>query len=341
MRPGPIKLTAAERGLTLIELMIGMVLGLLLLLGVINVFLAQSRAFRVNDNLAHMQDNARVAFELMAREIREAGGTPCGTPLVANVLKDASASWWLNWDDGGIRGYDGNATLPGVSTGTATAERVSGTDAVIVRSGSPGSNVIITDHNPSSAQFKVNTTAHGFKKGDILMACDYRQAAIFQATGPSSPNNTIVHNTGNAGVSPGNCTKGLGLPVVCDANGTAYSFENNGFLTRLSATEWYIGNNSRGGRSLYRALNGGTPQEIVEGVSDMQLQYLTRQGATPASDYVDASSVASWATTAADLVVAVRVTLTLSSLEAVGSDGKALSRKLLHVVSLRHREIVQ
>ena len=330
-----------QRGLTLIELMIALVLGLLLLLGVTNVYVAQRQSFRINENLAHMQDNARIAFELMAREVREAGGTQCGTPLVANVVNGASGSSWLDWTDGGVEGFEGNVAVPGATFGTGTAARVNGTDALIVRSGSVNEGVIITEHDPPSAQFKVNTINHGFNDGDILMACDYRQAAIFQVTNASPGTNvTIVHNSGTG--TPGNCSKGLGFPTDCSsATGTPYTFENNGFLTKLSATAWYVGHNGRGGRSLYRVVNGGAAQEIAEGVTDMQLTYLTRTGVNPASSYVNATGVGSWANDAISPVVAVRVVLDLESADAVGSDNATLKRQLIHVVSLRHREIVQ
>lgn len=330
-----------QRGLTLVELMIALVLGTVLLLGVTNVFIAQRQSFRINENLARMQDSARIAFEMMAREIREAGGTPCGTPLVANVVNDVDKSPWLDWSDGGLEGFEGKVAMPGVEFGAGTAARVNDTDALKIRSGSVNEGLIITRHTPASAQFKVNTVDHGVNDGDILMACDYRQAAIFQVTNASpGTNDTIVHNSGVG--APGNCSKGLGFPTDCgSATGNQYSFEKNGFLTRLSATAWYVGNNGRGGRSLYRVENGGAAQEIAEGVTDMQLQYLTRTGNTMASSYVNADKIASWANDAAERVVAVRVVLSLESAEAVGSDNATLKRQLIHVVSLRHRENVQ
>ncbi|WP_234419102.1 PilW family protein [Parazoarcus communis] len=333
----------SQAGLTLVELMIAMTLGLFLLLGLTNVFLAQRQSFRVNENLSQMQNNTRVAFELMAREIREAGGNPCGTTQVANVVNGASTSSWLDWDTGGILGYESNVALPGKAFGTTTGARVAGTDAVTIRTGSMNNNIVITEHDTASAQFKVNTTAHGIADGDMLMVCDYKQAAIFQVTSASATNVTIVHNTGT-GV-PGNCSKGLGFPTDCSSvTGNQYDFSNNGFLTKFRSTAWYVGNNAQGGRSLFRIVNGatGAPEEIAQGVTDMQLQYLTRTGTNPAGSYVDASAVTSWDNPpAATQVVAVRVVLDLESRDAVGTDAATLKRQMMHVVSLRHREIVE
>ena len=46
----------SQAGLTLVELMIAMTLGLFLLLGLTNVFLAQRQSFRVNENLSQKQN---------------------------------------------------------------------------------------------------------------------------------------------------------------------------------------------------------------------------------------------------------------------------------------------
>lgn len=343
--PGPTRVKR-ETGVTLVELMIAMVLGLLMVAAVSNVYLAQRQSYRVNENLARMQDNARIAFELLARELREAGGNACGTSLVANVVNGAGGSYWLDWSRGGVEGFEGNAVVPGLASGNATGQRVAGTDAVIIRTASLNNSVIIAQHDDPSAQFKVNTTAHGIVDNDILMACDYRQAAIFQVTNASSSNTTIVHNTGNVTSGPGNCSKGLGFPTDCSSvNGTSYSFEENGFLNKLVTTTWYIGNNARGGRSLFRIENGGNPREVAEGLTDLQLEYLTRVGANPASSYVSANLVGSWANDAVSPVIAVRVRMDLESLEAVGTDAAnpntVLRRQLIHVVSLRHREALQ
>lgn len=335
-------------GFTLVELMVALVLGLLVSGGVLGVFLSNKQVYRQNENLARMQESARYAFEVMARDLREAGGIACGSNLpTANVLNNAAINWWSNWGDG-IRGFESaDNTFPKVF-GSGTADRVSGTDAVIVHSGTTNDGVYITDHNPTSAQFKVNTVNHGINDGDILMVCDYKQAAIFQTTNAQDGINvTIVHNTG-ASVSPGNCSKGLGYPTVCTTNGTPYTFANGGFISKLSANAWYIGHNGRGGRSLYRiklqntsGTIGTTAEEIAEGVTDLQIQYLTRNASgVLASQYVDANSipdydgdgVPDWKN-----VVAARLTFTSQTLERVGTNTQAIERPWYTVVTLRNR----
>lgn len=324
-------------GFSLIELMIGMALGLFLLLGITDVYLAQRQAYRTNEGLSQVQVSARIAFELMAKEIRDSGVNPCGARVVANVLNGSSASLWLNWGAGGLRGYESSAALPSEVVTTAAA-RVSGTDAIVVRSAALSNGAIVAGHGASSNAIVLNTTSHGFATGNLLMVCDYSQAAVFQTSGASAASASIAHAKDSG--TPGNCVNDF--PLDCSGSGSAHTFAVNGFVTPVIVSVWYVGTNDRGGRSLFRILNNGTPQEIAEGVTNMQLQYLTRTGTTPASNYVDATSISNWSDAAANgsPVIAVRLILDLESKEAVGTDAATLERKLIHVISRRgYREL--
>lgn len=346
-------------GLSLVELMIALVLGLLVVSGALAIFISNRQTYRATEQLGRVQENSRVAFELMARDIREAGGNPCGQDLpTVNVVNNTSANWWSNFA-GGITGYDGATAAPGLTTGTGTAQRVAGTSAIDVQSGDNGV-VTVTDHNPTSAQFKVNTVDHGINDGDIILVCDGDHASITQVTNASpSVNDTIVHNTGTG--SPGNCTKGLGIPDqlgdpgyppttvnsdplvytpgVCITNGKPYTYGPNSKIAKFSSHRWYIGNNARGGRSLYEMVLGsngsGTAQvntqEVADGVRDLQVTYLQ----SGSGAYVAAAAITNWAQ-----VRAARLVLTLESTEQVGTDAagtnQTLQRTLDTVVTLRN-----
>jgi type IV pilus assembly protein PilW len=297
------------------------------------VLLANRESYRTSEALGRMQENARFTFEVLGRSIRAAGGNPCGGNKVANVLINQSTAWWANWGNNAVRGYEANDAQFPQPVGSGVAQRVAGADALILMSGALDEGVVITDHNPNSAQFKVNTTQHGLADGDIVMACDNDHAAIFQVTNANSSNVTIVHNTG-AG-NPGNCSKGLGYPTDCSSvNGNLYTFAGNGFLAKLSAEAWYIGNNSRGGRSLYRIYLAGSgnnptaPEEVVPDVRDMQLAYL----ASSANDYAPADSITDWGK-----VVAVRLEITTEAPD-VKFNGTALTRTWATVVQIRNSQ---
>jgi len=370
---------SAARGFSLVELMIALALGLFLTGVAVNIVVSNRQVFRTTENLSRMQENARSAFELMARDIRAAGGNPCGTSIVVNVLNTPAGNWWSNWGAGSVIGYENGVAPAGYGTPAQTAPAFAtivpannltpNTDAILLFGGNALDGVTITDHNPTSAQFQVNTINHGIATNDVVMACDYQSAAILQVTN-SSPgvNNTIVHNTGT-GV-PGNCTKGLGSPLLCTANGTSKTFDDGGFIVRFYAIFWYVGTNARGGNSLYRVSMNGTPtaiqtDEIIDDIcvqgqtlmpenracQGLQITYITRNTTT---SVVAASGAAgidwSVSTTApkpvnANEVVGVRLSLDLQSRETSGvnnaNTAQRLTTNLSETIFLRNRDINQ
>lgn len=62
-----------QKGLSLIELMIGLLVGLILLGGVLQTMLASKEASSARQNMAAITDNARFLFEFMARDLRMVG----------------------------------------------------------------------------------------------------------------------------------------------------------------------------------------------------------------------------------------------------------------------------
>lgn len=62
-----------QRGLSLIELMISMTLGLMLLAVLISIYLSVKQTYTVQDNLARMQENARLALRLISHDVHMAG----------------------------------------------------------------------------------------------------------------------------------------------------------------------------------------------------------------------------------------------------------------------------
>ncbi|MFL7995399.1 PilW family protein [Xanthomonas vasicola] len=321
------------RGVTLIELMIALVLGLLVVGAAIGIFLANRRTYSATEGLGRVQENVRTAFELMARDVREASGNPCvNTVPVANVLKTKASNWYTNIDtwNAGITGVEGAFPSGSPANGTATGARVAGTDALQIL-GSGYEVATISSDNTSAATFTLNMTAAaaGINVGDVAVACNARQSAIFQVSAVSG--STITHAV--SGVSPGNCSTGLAMPVC---GGSQFAFVAPGsVVANLHAARWFIGNNASGTRSLYQSqmvYSGGAlaqrNDEVLEGVNDMQLQYLVKDAAS----YVDATAVSDWSS-----VVAVSVRLEMLDTTRVGPAGEPIRRTLSHVIALRNR----
>ena len=280
-------------GLSLIELMIAIALGLLIVAATLSIFSSNKQSYRATENLGRVQESGRTAFELMSRDIREAGGNPCANNIpVANVLNNPALNWWSNWANG-VFGFE-NGALAGSAAGT---------DAIELHSGM-GVGVTVVTHAPPI--FTVTPAAHGFVANDILMACDFTQAAIFLASATGA--GTIEHNA-VAGV-PGNCGASLGfaVPMTCT---DAYTYDENSQIVRLQAARWYVRNGTLFRRSLR---NNTDPEEaVINGVLGMQIAYLLPGAAA----YVAATAVPAprWRE-----VTAVRVALTLESQDALATE---------------------
>ncbi|MDO5610327.1 MAG: prepilin-type N-terminal cleavage/methylation domain-containing protein [Pseudomonadota bacterium] len=339
-------------GFTLIELMVALLLGLLVLAAALGLFLTNQRTYRATENLSRVQENARAAFELLAADIRAAGGNPCGRQQtvaggntvgmsVFNVLNNPTANWWSNWGVGAdaIIGFGGTAPFADAAFGTGAAQRVSGTDALQLMAAGNRQAVVVS-HDEGEAKFVMRNGQHGFQPGQILMVCGpgamaeqvLSRAVIFQMTGTTGQ---LSVGHGEGGGSPGNVTDELGGYLVDGAvvDPASYKFGGNSIITDFHSARWFIGNNGRGGRSLYQSLLGGgaavQTQEIAEGVENMSLTYLVPS----ASAYLDAASVgARW-----QEVTAVRISLQFSSPHQVGTDGANLLRTMTSVVSIRNR----
>lgn len=358
VRTQPIGCPAArgsQRGFTMVELMVALLLGLVLIGGVINVFLTSGQTLRVNQNLSRVHENARFAIEMFSREIREAGMVPCGSTLSANVLRGSggSVTWWASTYDGMVRGFDDGQDSTAIKGfGASTADRVGGTDALLIlRPSSDEADLRrLASHDPAENSFTdasvISTAVKSRYDSRPALVCDGKSAALLQIGAASVSLGEYDYGTGTY-----NCSKNLGNVDASCATTTPRTFDAGAQLTRWDPAFWYVGHNSRGTKSLYRMgikLNSSTGavendvQEMVPDVENMEIDYLTRNRDNDnvlATDWVAASAfTGGWTSTTAE-VVAARVKLTLRSTEAVGEGNVPLTRTFVILGSIRNREI--
>ncbi len=333
-----------ERGFSLVELMIALALGLFLTGVAITIVINNRQTFRTAENQARMQENARAAFEMMARDLRGAGGNPCGANQYTNVLNNNGAVWWRNFNANGLRGFEnspaGLLAAAGVPTGAGGVQPVANSDSLIALSGNVEEAFIVASHNAAATppQFTLTTNHHGFGAGEILMVSDSIQASIFEASNNPTGLNVVQHDAG--GPAPGNSAASLGK-----------TFENGAMISRYSSALWFVGANGRGGSSLFRrrydpASGTEVNDEIIDNATNLQLQYVQRNSAvTPAtiSSWINADGVNNWNFILSGFrVEAVRVTLTLQSRDNVGINNAGQAAPLTTTVSeniyLRNRE---
>ena len=95
-------------GFTLVELMIAMALGLIVLGAMYGVFTVQSKHFSNQEQIVEMQQNARMAIDIISREIRMAGYNPKQTPGSFTFLLAATENRATNQNNVAFT-YDDNS----------------------------------------------------------------------------------------------------------------------------------------------------------------------------------------------------------------------------------------
>lgn len=313
-----------QRGISMVEVLVAMAIGVVIMAGVMQSLLTNQRNDQWSEDISYIQENARYALEMLARDIRWAGYWGCavnyssgkGITSFANSLNGGAGSDWL--DMSALRGYEGGVSaVPGGMVGAGgqwkdNANYVGSTaetpDALILRGADGDLDLTVVSHNAQSAQFKLSRN-NPMKVGDlaIVVSEDCRDVGLMQMTGPSSGGTNIefVHNTG-ASVAPGNCTKAIRSTTSFDcsdppAKGIPYG--PGSAIMRFAAIGYYVGTSAADARqpALYRVQLSGfesanqvtvRADEIAMGVEDMQILYGIDNNADALADaYVRANQI--------------------------------------------------
>lgn len=312
-----------QKGLSLIELMIAITLGLILLTGVMQVFLSSKTVFSSQQALSRVQETGRLGIEFLSRDIRMAGYMGCATRVagmqITNTLKSSTN---ILYDfASAVNGYT-NESFPDGTIPEALTEE---TDVLVVRSAA-GSGAQISKNNNSGQVFitKIGDAEAGACSGggdrisgvcekDIVIVSDCEKSRIFQVsnltlgTGADVDKVNVVHS--NTAMTPGNDYSSWG-GATADAS---ESFGPGAELLAATNSIYFIANGVSGRPSLWQNING-LSMELLEGVDDMSILY----GVDTNEDYVPNDYVEAGVVTAANnwpKVVAIRVELLVSSIE--------------------------
>ncbi|MCK5898128.1 MAG: prepilin-type N-terminal cleavage/methylation domain-containing protein, partial [Methylococcales bacterium] len=179
-------LKTKQSGMTLIEIMIAMLIGVFLLGGVMQIFMSSRQSYRMQDNLSRMQENGRFAMDFLTRDIRMAGHQGCTTKKAKRWLDPKNPNpnpmpLTTVADGLGIIGRDNiqknwNAGFCGAS-GNCTQ----GTDVFSAHYGDICSN-LSADQNTPNANIQIPAPNRcNIKKYDVLLISDCKSADIFIA----------------------------------------------------------------------------------------------------------------------------------------------------------------
>ncbi len=343
-----------QTGISLVEIMVALLIGLFLLTGLFQIFLGSKQSYRLADGQSRLQENARYALELLNHDIRLAGYFGCSgvsatnpivianNPLIApkahpgnvNVVAASIVT-------GGNNNASGSFSSPSPAlTNSPLGSLVQNTDAITVQFGeSCGgfTTAALATVNPTTAAIPAANTCGTITNGTgttaatlgtplVISNCD--SAHIFRASAGTTQNK-------DAG---GGATSALGK---------TYPVGSEIMLYR--SYTYFIRENAAGQPSLYRLDNSDASTvaavELVEGVENMQVTYGIDTDADGfPNQYVD--SPADWTQ-----VYSVRIVLTARSIEdnltatarsynyngVVGAEDRRLVRNFTTTISLRNR----
>ena len=336
--PHTLNKVLRQKGLTLVELMIAMTISSILMIGISNIYSSSKQAYKINDEFSVLQENSRLAFRFLTQDIRMAGYVGCAWATGTNVdstLDTASLTAdqeaFVNGFGTGLEGYDATGTGPNtainLSSPTAGFNRavnglftghVAGSDIIVVRHAN-GSGVKLSG-NKNAANFDIQDAGvnsivggchapSGICEGDILMVSDCSKGRLFQVNNMTavSANGGSIRLVHSASGTPGNSKSSWGGSSTEESEWFA---PGDSEILKLGAYAYFIAPSQTSGQPTLKRLSNldTAPQELVEGVENMQILYgFDSNGDGRANQYLVAP------TAVATNIVSVRISLLMST----------------------------
>jgi type IV pilus assembly protein PilW len=316
------RVPARTGGFSLVELMVAITLSLLLLTGVVAIFSSSRVSYESNDQLSRIQETGRFGLEVLSKQVRGAGFTGCARQpkFVSSALRNSTDLQW-NFLEGPVRGYDASASGWTPALDASITGVLPGTDVLVVRGPRLDAEPTrLTTALTDPQQPLVVASTAGFRStGDVVMAFSCEAQSVFFAI-PAGTN--LTHGVSNA--VPGN-----------QVATTSFPFTLNTEVIPIETVVYYVAasqgatppNNTLpvGTTSLWRRVGLAAPEELVQGVENMQLEFgLDTNGDRIVNNYAAATAATAWQS-----AIAVRVALLVRSVEQYGSDTDRRTYQLL------------
>lgn len=298
---------AKQLGLSLVELMIAVTLGIVLMTGVVNMFLSSKVVFTTQQGMSRIQETGRLAIDFLSRDIRMAAYYGCYRPVSGNIGADLQNKNLVisglhgNFGEG-VRGYDSIASLPGGKNDVGSALTLLSADktanVIVVRAANEVGFPISAANDPTrvfaySPNALVDGCADGLCPNAAAVISDCFKARVFRVNSVSLSGTTLTiehADTWGGGTNPlENFTTGELLP--------------------MNTTTYFLAQGASGAPSLWQKSNDESALELLEGVEHMRITYAT---SNDPDDYRLASALAAsdWPN-----VFSVRLELVVRSIE--------------------------
>jgi type IV pilus assembly protein PilW len=294
-----------SRGLSIVEFLISITLGVMVVTGVITIYVSNKTTFNIQEGIARIQENGRFINYYLTKEVRMAGFQGCTNQkniTLVNQVKNPSAKITSNKSIFGFESISDTAwspTLPSYLTGKVEP----GTDVLAV---SMVDTLAIQLKNPMAQPTSAITVYDRtqIQQNDIIIISDCTVGDIFVA-GATSSAAAIAHGSNE------NISSALSKAYDTEASIMKYTF--SAFYIKDTGR---TNSNGQAIRALYYQDLSGNEIEIAEGIDDIQITYgVDNDGDNNADVYQTASAVEAannW-----DNVISVNTNILVSSVEQV------------------------
>ena len=175
-----------QHGVTLVELMIALAIGLLVTVAMLKVYVDASRMYRFNEGLARVQENGRFGLEFIRRDARVAGFWGCYSDATLTNGVSATSNAYINVGAGHI-------------TGTSD-DGLNSSDSITFRSAT-GSGALVTSGMSGTGDSVTVESVGALSTDTAVLISDCEDGDLFQVTGIAGT--ALAHAAGaNANVSP-------------------------------------------------------------------------------------------------------------------------------------------
>ncbi|MEM9404231.1 MAG: PilW family protein [Pseudomonadota bacterium] len=243
-----------QSGISLVEVMVAMLIGLILMSGVVQVFTSARLSNRVQDATARMQETGRMALEIISRDARMADFWGCASDVdnVVNHL-DTGGTDFIDFGAGGIGGAEGAGLTP---------------DTIVFRGGANVGLGLQPPYGPDTAAGLNIPTGSGLEQEDVVFIADCESADVFQIANTDTDTSGVIAHTTVGSLDPGNVN--ASDPGCPGANAHCLSKIYGSDATVFLATQvtYSIAVGSEGEPALFR-----DGDELLDGVEDLQVLF--------------------------------------------------------------------